>query len=384
MQRLTKRTVEGISATGIDHFIWDQQMPGFGLRVSPKGQKSFLIQYRYQGRTQRMRLGRAGFITADEARKKARVLLGEAEAGKNPALAAATKRQAPLLSEVVERFVKDHVEVRLKPGTQANYRAVLRAYILPTLDHKRITDITLTDLSALHSSLSHKPCQANRSTLVMSKILNLSEQWGLRTMGSNPCKHIQLFKDKKRNRFLDKTELKRLWDTLDEAEQDGTAGLYAINAYKLLILTGCRLSEIQELKWSYIRGNRVEFPDSKTGYKRLPLNAAAMEILRQTPKLDGNPYVICGEKPGAHIVNLQKSWRRLREKAKLEDLRIHDLRHTFASQAVMNGTPLALVSKLLGHSKITTTMRYAHLADSELLEASEGIGAVLNLQGNNS
>lgn len=377
MQRLTKRTVDNIFATGSDHFVWDQHLPGFGLRVSPKGQKSFLIQYRYQGRTQRMRLGRLGLITADEARKKAKVLLGEAEAGKNPALVASAKRKAPHLSDVAKRFVTEHVETRLKPRTQANYISVLKSYILPQIGHRRITEITLADLTALHTSLSEKPSQANRCILVMSKLLNLSEKWGLRTMGSNPCGHIQLFADKKRNRFLDRTELKRLWDTLDEAYLDGTAGLYAINAYKLLILTGCRLGEIQTMKWEYIRGNRVEFPDSKTGYKRLPLNAAAMEILRQTPQKKGNPYVICGEKCGAHIVNLQKSWRRVREKADLPSLRIHDLRHTFASQAVMNGTPLALVSKLLGHSKITTTMRYAHLADSELLQASEGIGDLL-------
>ena len=343
MLKLTKRTVDAISPTGADHFVWDQHLAGFGVRVSPKGQKSFLIQYRYQGRTQRMRLGRLGLITADDARKKARILLGEAEAGKNPALAASTRRKAPKLNEVSERFIKEHVKIRLKPSTQQNYISVLNTYVLPVLGHKRITDITLADLSALHTSLSKKPSQANRSVLVMSKLLNLSEQWGLRTMGSNPCRHIQLFKDKKRNRFLDKLELKRLWTTLDEAYEKGMVGLYALNAYKLLILTGCRLGEIQTLKWSYIRGNRVEFPDSKTGYKRLPLNAAAMEILWQTPKQDGNPYVICGEKQGAHIVNLQKSWRRIRVKAGLEDLRIHDLRHTFASQAVMNGTPLAMV-----------------------------------------
>jgi len=377
MQRLTKRTVDQIPTTGVDHFVWDQHMPGFGVRVSPKGQKSFLIQYRHQGRTQRMRLGRLGRITADDARKKAKVLLGQAEDGKNPALVISSKRKAPKLSEVSERFIEEHVMTRLKPRTQANYRAILKNYLLPALGHKQITEITLADLSALHTSISHKPSQANRSVLVMSKILNLCEQWGLRTMGSNPCKHIQLFKENPRNRFLDKTELKRLWSTLDAALEDGTAGLYAINAYKLLILTGCRLGEIQTLKWSFIRGNRVEFPDSKTGYKRLPLNAAAMKILEQTPKQVGNPYVICGEKEGAHIVNLQKSWRRIRNKAGLDDLRIHDLRHTFASQAVMNGTPLALVSKLLGHAKITTTMRYAHLADSELLEASEGIGELL-------
>ena len=370
MQRLTKRTVDALTATGVDHFVWDQQLSGFGVRISPKGQKSFLVQYRYQGRTQRIRIGRLGFITADEARRKAKILLGEAEAGKNPALAVATKRKAPKLSDVSERFIKEHIEKRLKPTTQRNYLSVLQSYILPTIGHKRITDITLADLSAIHTSLSDKPSQANRSILVMSKLLNLCEQWGLRTMGSNPCRHIQLFKDNKRNRFLDKSELKRLWATLDHAHVEGMVGLYAMNAYKLLILTGCRLGEIQTLKWSYIRGNRVEFPDSKTGYKRLPLNAAAMDILNQIPKQDGNPYVICGEKEGAHIVNLQKSWRRIRKKAGLDDLRIHDLRHTFASQAVMNGTPLAMVSKLLGHSKITTTMRYVHLADSCLLYTS--------------
>jgi integrase len=211
----------------------------------------------------------------------------------------------------------------------------------------------------------------------MSKLLNLSEQWGLRTMGSNPAGHIQLFKDNKRNRFLDKAELRRLWETLDLFEREERASAYAIQAYRLLILTGCRLGEIQTLKWSYIRANRVEFPDSKTGYKRLPLNAKAMEVLNRTVRQEDNPYVICGDKPGAHIVNLQKSWRRIRTEAGLEGLRIHDLRHTFASQAVMNGTPLALVSKLLGHSKIATTMRYAHLADSELMLASEGIGNLL-------
>jgi integrase len=377
MSKLTKRVVDAVESTGLDHFIWDSQMPGFGLRISPKGQKSFLIQYRHQGKTQRMRLGRMGRVTADDARRQARILLGQAEAGKNPAAILVTKRKNPTLASVAERFVAEHIDVRLKPRTAANYRSVLRVYILPALGDKRITNVCLADLNALHSSLSDKPSQANRAVLVMSKLLNLSEQWGLRTMGSNPAGHIQLFKDNKRNRFLDKAELRRLWETLALFEREERANAYAIQAYRLLILTGCRLGEIQTLKWSYIRANRVEFPDSKTGYKRLPLNAKAMEVLNRTVRQEDNPYVICGDKPGAHIVNLQKSWRRIRTEAGLEGLRIHDLRHTFASQAVMNGTPLALVSKLLGHSKIATTMRYAHLADSELMLASEGIGNLL-------
>lgn len=197
---------------------------------------------------------------------------------------------------------------------------------------------------------------------------------GLREQSQNPCKHVQRYRENKRHRFLSKTELNHLWKILDKAVLENTASIYAVNAYKLLILTGCRLSEIQTLKWSYIRGHHVEFPDTKTGYKRLPLNDAAITILEQTPRLPDNNYVICGEKAGAHIVNLQKSWRRIRKQADLDDVRIHDLRHTFASHAVMGGTPLALVSRLLGHSKITTTMRYAHLADAELAKASNGIG----------
>lgn len=377
MARLTKRTIDGIKPTGTDHFVWDSELRGFGIRVSPKGQKTYLIQYRHMGRTQRLKLGKTNLLTAEQARKSAKILLGQAEEGKNPALIESKKRSALTLNEVTKRFITEHVETRLKPRTQINYNTVLRKYILPALGHRKIFDIDLKDISSLHYQLKDKPCQANRAVLIMSKVFNLCEQWGYRTAGSNPCRHIDLFKDNKRNRYLDKDELSHLWVTLEKAYEDGTAGLYAINAYRLLILTGCRLGEIQTLKWSYIRGSSVEFPDSKTGYKRIPLNSAALEILNNTPRKPNNEYVICGEKEGSHIVNLQKSWRRIRERANLQDLRIHDLRHTFASQAVMNGTPLALVSKLLGHSKIATTMRYAHLADAELAKASEGIGLFL-------
>ena len=134
----------------------------------------------------------------------------------------------------------------------------------------------------------------------------------MREQGKNPCRHIQYYKENKRNRFLDRNELQRLWQTLDIAYNNRVASLYAINAYKLLILTGCRLSEIRTMKWSFIRGNHVEFPDTKTGYKRLPLNADAMNVLKQTPRLPDNEYVICGDKSGKPIVNLQKSWRRIR------------------------------------------------------------------------
>ena len=379
--RLTKRNIDAIKANGEDHFVWDTQLPGFGLRVSPQGRKTYVVQYRFKGRTQRVSIGRASIITLDEARRNAKVILGKIESGNNPAMDVRVYRKAPTLSEINVRFIKEHIELRLKPSTQVNYKQIMKAYVLPALGDRKVSEITHKDVVELHTALGYTPYQANRALLVLSKIFNLCEKWGLRDHGSNPCRHVEKYKEKNRNRFLDRSELERLWDTLDEELETGPTSQYAIGAYKLLILTGCRLGEIQKMQWSHVKGNRVEFPDTKTGYKRLPFNADAMHVLHSIPRQLGNDFVICGDKPGTHIVNLQKSWRRIRVKAKLDDVRIHDLRHTFASHAVMNGTPLAIVSKLLGHSKIGTTMRYAHLADKELAEASEGIGRMLLNKG---
>lgn len=376
--KLTKRNIDAIKPTGEDHFVWDSILPGFGIRVSPQGRKTFVLQYRFKGRTQRVSIGRVSIVALDKAKRDAKILLGKVEAGNNPAMDARIYRKSPTLNEVNLRFIKEHVELRLKPTTQANYKQVMKAYVLPTLGERKVSEIMHKDVVALHTELGHTPYQANRALLVLSKIFNLCEKWGLRDHGSNPCRHVEKYKEKNRNRFLDHSELERLWRTLDEELETGPTSQYAIAAYKLLILTGCRLDEIQKMQWSHIKGNRVEFPDTKTGYKRLPFNTDAMHVIHSLPRQLGNDFVICGEKPGTHIVNLQKSWRRIREKAKLDDVRIHDLRHTFASHAVMNGTPLAIVSKLLGHSKIGTTMRYAHLADKELEKASEGIGSFLS------
>jgi len=372
--RLLKRTIDSLIVDGSDYVVWDTQLSGFGIRVSPNGRKTFLIQYRFHGKSKRVSLGKYGLVTVDQARREAHKILGTLASGKNPSIAVQRHIKSPTLNKVAKRFLDEYVSVRLKPGTQANYRQVLKCYVLPVLGKRKIVDIHREDIAALHLSLKDIPNQANRCVLVLSKIFNLCEEWGLREQSQNPCKHVQRYKENKRHRFLSKSELSHLWQILDKVALENTASIYAVNAYKLLILTGCRLSEIQTLKWSFIRGHHVEFPDTKTGYKRLPLNDAAMAILKQTPQQPDNDYVICGEKAGRHIVNLQKSWRRIRKQAGLDDVRIHDLRHTFASHAVMGGTPLALVSRLLGHSKITTTMRYAHLADAELAKASNGIG----------
>ena len=211
---------------------------------------------------------------------------------------------------------------------------------------------------------------------VLSKFFNWCEKFGYREEGKNPSRYIDKYKEKKRQRFLSKIEQERLNLALEQARSEGVISEYAIYAIQLLCLTGARLGEILKLKWEYVNWEKgtLDLPDSKTGEKSIYLNEAAKDTLAKIMRQVNNPYVICGAKPGEHIVNLQKSWRRIRSMADLDDVRLHDLRHTFASIAVSSGMSLPLIGALLGHSQPRTTARYAHLASGPLRDAVEKIG----------
>ena len=202
-------------------------------------------------------------------------------------------------------------------------------------------------------------------------MFNLAEVWGLRPDGSNPCRHVPKYREMKRERFLSSAELQRLGATLAEVEADGSESPFVVAAFRLLILTGCRLGEIQTLRWEYITPKGMELPDTKTGARHIPLPEAARAVLDSLESTEGNPYIIAGKHPGSHVTDLQHPWRRIRDRAGLQGVRIHDLRHTYASNAVSEGMPIQMVGKLLGHSQIQTTMRYAHLADDPVNRAAE-------------
>ncbi len=228
----------------------------------------------------------------------------------------------------------------------------------------------------LHHKLCDRPYQANRSLAVLSKMMNLAEQWGLRPDGTNPTRHVRKYRETKRERYLSTEELSRLGGTLTEAQAAETESPFALAAIALLVLTGARLTEILTLRWAEVDLDRqvLRLPDSKTGAKTIYLNDAATSLLRRMPRLSGNPYVIAGGKKGAHLVNLQKAWRRIRAGADLNDVRIHDLRHSFASVAAGAGLSLPVIGKLLGHTQPVTTARYAHLAADPVRAASNLIG----------
>lgn len=377
MARLTKRTVETLQTAQSDFLVFDSELRGFGVRVFPSGRKSFLVQYRNGGRTRRIKIGTFGALTADEARQQAKQLLGQVAKGENPAQDIHDRRRAATVSEICDRFLDEHVAVRCKPVTAVEYRRVIVQRIKPAFGSHRIVDITRADVSELHHKLRDIPYMANRVLAVLSKMFNLAEIWGMRPDGSNPCRHVKKYPEKKRERFLSELELQRLGATLHELEASGEELPSAINAIRLLIVTGCRLNEIKTLKWEYIDGGYINLPDSKTGARSIAIGPAVKDVLEGIERYPDNPYVIAGAVAGKCLHNMQKPWRRIRDRAGLPEVRIHDLRHTFASRALANGIDIPTVGKLLGHTQLQTTMRYAHLADEAVRSASDLVGGNL-------
>jgi len=371
MSKLTKRFIDALTPKAADYIAWDDELRGFGIRVSPKGRKAFLVQYRAGGRSRRMRIGAFGVLTADEARLRARELLGDVAKGENPAEVASIYRSAPTVADVCDRFVAEHVKVRLKPSTARDYIYTIEHVIKPLMGTRKIVDVTRADVAEIHHARRKTPYQANRILCLLSKMFNLTEIWGLRPDGSNPCRHVKKYKESRRERFLSADELRELGRVMAEGEESGAENPYVVAAFRLLVFTGCRMSEIRDLKWDYVTPTHIALPDSKTGARKIPLPKAAREILASLPREPGNPYVIVGDVPGQQIQDLEKPWRRIRARAGLGKVRIHDLRHTYASNAILAGLPLPMVGKILGHTQISTTMRYVTLPDAPVSDAAD-------------
>jgi integrase len=291
------------------------------------------------------------------------------------------------VAELCRRFLDEHASRRNKPGTAYNYERMIERFILPALGHRKVADITRADVERLHHELSATPYQANRVLGLVSKMMNLAERWGFRPDGSNPVRHVDKNREAKRERYLSPEETLKLGAVLAEAEKEGSELPSAIAAIRLLVFTGCRLSEILTLRWEHVDFDRsqLRLPDSKTGAKVVYLNTAARDVLAALPR-DPSGWVVPGGKPGQHLVNLEKPWRRLRARAGLDDARLHDLRHSFASVAAGLGEGLHMIGKLLGHSQAQTTHRYAHLAADPVKAASQRVADTLSglMQGENN
>ena len=376
--KLTVRSVEAITPGPADVIAWDTELVGFGCKVTPKGKRSYFLYYRTsEGQQRRPAIGTHGATRPETARAIARRWLAEVAEGKDPSQCRTDGRAAPTVRDLCERYMIEHAETRKKAASIRGDRRLIDKHLNPALGAKKVASVTRPDIAALHHSLRATPYEANRVLAMTSKMFSLAELWDLRPDGSNPAKNVERYPEKKRERYLSGDEVARLWIVLHSADAAAKASPSAIAAIKLLLLTGRRLSEVLGLRWAWIDLDTkvMRLPDTMTGALTVSLADAAIEVLADL-KAEGRDatFVIAGRQNGTSLVNLQKPWQALRALAGLDEVRIHDLRHTFASIAAGLGMGLPLIGRLLGHTQAATTARYAHLAQDPVRVAADAIG----------
>jgi integrase len=381
MAKLTKRTVDALKPKAKAYIAYDSTLAGFGIRVMPSGHKSFIVDYRPHGggrrvATRRLKLGAYGALTPDQARRGAQEALARIRLGEDPQAEKNLARTALTVSGLIDAFITGHVNGKCKPGTAAHYRVALEQ-LRAAHGTLKAHALTRAHLAALHTSQEDTPYAANRFLAIASRCFTWGTQHGLLPDGhSNPARSIARYPEHHRERFLTSVELARLGDALRQGE---TTRLdpFAIAAIRLLALTGARLREILDAKWSQVDFERgvIFLPDSKTGRKPIYLSLETREVLANLPRLEGNPHIIPGEKAGRPRAGLDRPWAAITRAAGLNGLRIHDLRHSYASIGAGASLGLPIIGKLLGHTQAATTQRYAHLEADPMRRAAEDISA---------
>jgi integrase len=380
--RLTNRIVEQVQPGNRDVVIWDSEVKGLGCKITPAGRRTYFLYYRAKdGRQRRPSIGQHGIVRPEAAREIARRWLAEVAAGGDPSATRQAGRTTPTVADLCGRYLTEHAEVRKKARSIEGDRRLIDKRVIPALGGMKVPAVRRADVARLHHALRSTPYEANRTLALLHKMFALAERWGLRPDGSNPASNIERYAEEKRERFLSPEELQRLSAELDAEESQATTLPGAIAAIRLLVLTGCRLSEIVTLEWAHVDfdDRLLRLPDSKTGAKIVFLTQDSLDVLMKLHQArdSGHPFVIVGRRKGARLVNLQKPWRRIRAAAGLDDVRIHDLRHTYASVGVGTGQSLPIIGKLLGHTQPATTARYAHLAPDPARRAAELVSGAI-------
>jgi integrase len=403
-QRITKRIVDGLKPRATEYAIWDAHMPGFGVRVRPTGSMSYIVTYRAgAGRgapVRRYTIAAVGKVAPEAARRQAKAILGRVAHGRDPAREKASERGTPTISELCDRFMAEHIQPKRKRGTAVFYRDVLNRIIKAELGSSKADKVTRSQVAKVHAKLQDTPFQANRVLAVLSSMYAFAGRTGAVPEGTNPARGIAKFKESRRERFLTAKELERLGAAIREAETKGLpwevdeAGpkakhlpkakkrftkidRFAGAALRLLLFTGCRLREILHLKWEHVDVERglLFLQDSKTGRKTVILNAPAFAVLTGLERLGS--YVVPGVDPEKPRADLKRPWAAISKRARLDGVRLHDLRHTYASFGAGSGLGLPILGKLLGHTQASTTQRYAHLDNDPLRRATEHIGGTI-------
>lgn len=408
---LTKRTVDALTfLPGCDYTVWDTKLKGFGVRVTAwtdasgktYRRKAFLVGYRIPGirRFRRLTFGVFGPLTVEKARDEALRYLSAATKGVDAHAARRDAGGGLTVQELGSTYLEE-VERRRKPNTVKEYKRLWKKHIFPALGTKFVSAVTSADVRRLHGSLHDTPYVANRVVARLTTFFAYAISEGAIPSKENPAHGgVELYAEHGRERFLTKEEFGRLGAALSKAEASGLppapehrskpkkpenqkhrpkkadqpipANPFAVAAIRLLALTGCRENEILSLRWDAVDFERghLRLDDTKTGKSVRPLGQSAAAILASLPRVAGNPYVIPGLKSKQHLKELKRTWGAVRHAAKLKGLRLHDLRHSFASVPAASGESLLVVRSLLGHKQVATTERYAHLGDDPVKRAA--------------
>jgi integrase len=396
--RLSKRLVDALKPGEI---LFDTTVKGFLVRRQQR-YAVYGLKVRIDGRQRWLSIGQHGAPwTVETAREEAQRLWGQIRAGVNIVAVRESKRNQPMIEELCERFLEEHSRQHNKPATVLGYERNNRNHIIPLLGGRTVAEITRTDIEEfkrkIRDGITSKrtkrrreggtggldvrggPGAANRTLGQLSKMFNLAEVWGWRPENSNPVRKVIRYKERKLERFLSTEELLRVGQVLVDFEATGAIMPSAMACIRLLIFTGARLGEILTLQWAHVDIERrlLLLPDSKTGQKPIVLNQQCIEVLQSIPRIANCPWVITGHLDGEHLKSLQPAWDKVRRAAGIPDVRIHDLRHSFASFAVMSGGTLPVIGKLLGHNTPITTARYAHLSNDPVSHLAEITGTAL-------
>jgi integrase len=399
--RLTRRTVEGSEPASSRYTLWDADLKGFGLRVEPSGTKTYIVRYRVgggrRGTLRQFKVGRSNKLTPDEARDQAKAILAQVDLGKDPQHARVEARKVATVAELCDLYLAEGCSTK-KAATVALDRIRVEGHIKPLLGGRKITEVGKGDVERAMDAIATGRVKrspqagaedgpagksvapgtrarggrtaATKAVKLLRAIFNFAI--GRKLCAENPCIGVKTYADGRRERFLSPAELGRLGDALTAAEVEG-AHPHHVAIVRLLSLTGARKNEIARLRWSEVMGDYLQLEDSKTGRKVIPLGAPAQQLIAGVART-ASPYVFPDPRDASlPIRNLDWAWVGFRKRAGLEDVRIHDLRHSFASFAVSGGAALYLVSKVLGHAHVATTQRYAHLADDPVKAAADTV-----------
>ena len=370
MAKLTTQFVKNIKPTNQINLYWDDLLKGFGLCVRPSGKKTFLLKYRIgRGRgavIRKQAIGSHLVVSSEVARLKAKEWLLIASQGKDPCK---VDNDQTSMKEFSKIYIHKYAQIKKKKSSIAEDERLIKLQIIPYFGKTRVKDLTRSMVEKHHGSLHKTPHMANRFLALLSKMMNLAEKWEFRPLFSNPCKHVDRYKEKPREVYLKMDELERLGLAMRKLKN--LESEYVLKAIQMLILTGCRTGEILSLKWEYIdfENSCMNLPDTKTGERKIHLNPSALNVLNSMERK--YEYVFVSRVQNKQITTIRPTWKKICKLANLTNVRPHDLRHTFASHAINSGFSLPIIAKMLGHADIKTTERYAHLHEDPVNKAND-------------